>query len=80
MADIVVPKEPPSREKRPIVTEDMRRIVERLPQSLQGTRDRALLLMGFAEAFRRSELVGLDIGDRPPVENRPGRAEKAGRV
>jgi integrase len=26
-------------------------------------RDRALLLLGFAGAFRRSELVGLDVGD-----------------
>jgi integrase len=28
-----------------------------------GTRDRALLLLGFAGAFRRSELVGLDVKD-----------------
>jgi integrase len=28
-----------------------------------GVRDRALLLLGFAGAFRRSELVALDIGD-----------------
>ena len=27
------------------------------------TRDRALVLLGFAGAFRRSELVGLDIED-----------------
>jgi hypothetical protein len=26
-------------------------------------RDRALLLLGFAGAFRRSELVGLDVAD-----------------
>jgi integrase len=38
-------------------------MIERLPLSLQGTRDRALLLVGFAGAFRRSELVGLDIAD-----------------
>src|SRR5262252_5946341 len=43
--------------KKPIVSEDLRRMVERLPPSLQGTRDRALLLVGFAGAFRRSELV-----------------------
>jgi site-specific recombinase XerD len=49
--------------KKPIVTEDLRRIVARLPESLQGTRDRALLLVGFAGAFRRSELVGLDVAD-----------------
>ena len=49
--------------KKPLVTEDLRRIVGRLPDSLQGIRDRALLLVGFAGAFRRSELVGLDIQD-----------------
>src|SRR5574343_323973 len=30
---------------------------------LQGLRDAALLLLGFAGAFRRSELVGLDVSD-----------------
>ena len=30
------------------------------PQTLRALRDRALLLLGFAEAFRRSELVALD--------------------
>jgi integrase len=30
---------------------------------LLGMRDRALLLIGFAGAFRRSELVGLDVAD-----------------
>ncbi len=34
-----------------------------LPDRLIGTRDRALLLLGFAGAFRRSELAGLDIED-----------------
>ena len=30
---------------------------------LIGVRDRALILLGFAGAFRRSELVGLDVED-----------------
>src|SRR5262245_57335119 len=30
---------------------------------LRGLRDRAILLLGFAGAFRRSELVGLDVTD-----------------
>jgi site-specific recombinase XerD len=30
---------------------------------LKGVRDRAILLLGFAGAFRRSELVALDVGD-----------------
>jgi integrase len=33
------------------------------PQSACGLRDRALLLVGFAGAFRRSELVALDVAD-----------------
>jgi integrase len=33
------------------------------PDSLKGKRDRALLLLGFAGAFRRSELVALDLAD-----------------
>ena len=34
-----------------------------VPNSLVGTRDRAILLLGFAGAFRRSELVALDVAD-----------------
>ena len=33
------------------------------PDTLAGKRDRALLLLGFAGAFRRSELVALDVAD-----------------
>jgi site-specific recombinase XerC len=35
---------------------------------LKGLRDRALLLLGFAGAFRRSELVALDVEDLEPCE------------
>jgi integrase len=38
-------------------------MVAMLPDKLIGVRDRALLLVGFAGAFRRSELVSLDVGD-----------------
>lgn len=41
----------------------IRRMVDALPEGLAGTRDRALILVGFAGAFRRSELVGLEIRD-----------------
>src|SRR5205823_5956726 len=34
-----------------------------LPRNLLGVRDRALLLVGFAGAFRRSELVAVDVSD-----------------
>jgi hypothetical protein len=42
------------------MTEDIRVMVETLPKNLLGERDAALLLLGFAGAFRRSELVSLD--------------------
>lgn len=43
--------------------EDLQRLVAALPDSLSGSRDRLLLLVGFAGAFRRSELVALDLED-----------------
>lgn len=49
--------------KNPAVTAELRRMVETLEANLLGVRDRALLLIGFAGAFRRSELVGLDVSD-----------------
>ncbi|MDE2099705.1 MAG: tyrosine-type recombinase/integrase [Patescibacteria group bacterium] len=49
--------------KAAATTADLRRMVETLPQGLLGIRDRALLLVGFAGALRRSELVGLDVID-----------------
>ena len=40
---------------------DLKLMLEQLPNTRVGLRDRALLLLGFAGAFRRSELVGLDV-------------------
>lgn len=48
---------------KPLLTKHIRLIVSHLPNSLLGVRDRALLLLGFAGAMRRSELVGLDVTD-----------------
>lgn len=56
--------------KTPVLVEDLRRMVSKLPKNLLGTRDRALLLIGFGGAFRRSELVALDVADA--VINREG--------
>jgi len=47
----------------PIVLSDLRAMVRALPEGLKGIRDRAILLLGFAGAFRRSEIVGLDVAD-----------------
>lgn len=41
----------------------LRDMLRQVPESLQGKRDRALLLLGFAGAFRRSELVALTVAD-----------------
>jgi integrase len=51
------------RRAKPIMPKALREIVTALPSGLLGTRDRALLLVGFASALRRSELVALDVED-----------------
>lgn len=50
-------------QKAPAITETVRALLGTLDTSRAGLRDRALLLVGFAGAFRRSELVGLDVAD-----------------
>jgi integrase len=49
--------------KAPLLAEELKRVVSALPGTLVGIRDRALLLLGFAAALRRSELVGLEVRD-----------------
>src|SRR6266849_498190 len=49
--------------KAPAVAEIMRDMAQATPGGLKGLRDRALLLLGFGGAFRRSELVALDVAD-----------------
>jgi hypothetical protein len=49
--------------KTALSPELLRRLVQRLPDTLSGRRDRALLLAGFAGALRRSELVVLELQD-----------------
>ena len=47
----------------PALTEDICAMVDPTDAGIIGTRDRALVLFGFVGAFRRSELVGLDVED-----------------
>jgi len=55
-------------QKSPLSVADLRCIAtDHLPAGMKGTRDRALLLLGFAAAFRRSELVGLNVEDAEHV-------------
>jgi site-specific recombinase XerD len=49
--------------KAPTVVPMLRAMVSTCGGDLRGQRDRALLLLGFAGAFRRSELVALDVAD-----------------
>ena len=54
-------KHPPA-QKAPAIDAEVKRMVDTVePPTVQGARDRALLLLGFAGALRRSELVALDV-------------------
>lgn len=53
---------------RPLLLEDLIAVVSIMDDSLKAKRDRALLLLGFAGGFRRSELVGLDCCDVQEVK------------
>lgn len=64
----------PAVKKRPLMTIELRRAIEALPHTLAGKRDRALILVGFAAALRRSELASLEISQRDGaswIEERP---------
>jgi integrase len=50
-------------QKAPVLVDNLRAMVAQLPGGLLGARDRALLLVGFAGGFRRSELAALDVAD-----------------
>ena len=50
-------------QKAATLTDDIRAMVDTTDVGTIGIRDRALILLGFAGAFRRSELVGLDVDD-----------------
>lgn len=76
--------------KAPVLVEQLRAMMTHLPPGLAGRRDRALLALGFAGAFRRSELVALDVSDlaftgdglevtiRRSKTDQEGRGEKIG--
>jgi site-specific recombinase XerD len=51
------------REAKPLLREDLFRVLDALGEGMKGARDRALLLVGFAGGFRRSEVVGLNCDD-----------------
>ena len=51
------------RQASPATTPEIRKMVKALPAGLHGTRDRLVILLGFAAALRRSELAALDVED-----------------
>jgi site-specific recombinase XerC len=52
------------RQAGPLLKDDLFGVLAVMGPGLKATRDRALLLLGFAGGFRRSELVALDCSDR----------------
>lgn len=56
------------RQARPILRDDLFAMLDRLGDRPKDIRDRAMLLIGFVTAMRRSELVALNVED---VENAP---------
>jgi len=55
-------------QKSPATADRLQEMVSHCPPTLRGLRDRALLLLGFAGAFRRSELAALEVSDIEEVE------------
>jgi site-specific recombinase XerD len=49
--------------KTPVTADILTAMLRLCPPTLAGARDRALLALGFAGAFRRSELVALEVAD-----------------
>jgi len=64
----------PPDQKRALLTDDLKRVIRRLPPGPAALRDKALLLLGFAGALRRSELAALELdagaGIRGPLRVR----------
>jgi integrase len=53
--------------KAPATADVLKQMLALCPDTLTGKRDRALLALGFAGAFRRSELVALEVADLTEV-------------
>ena len=58
--------------KEPLPLDQLTVLLDQLPEGIRSVRDRALLLVGFGAALRRSELVALQIGfEAKPLKERP---------
>ena len=61
MSGIKAKRGKPPVKKEPVSRDDLCNMVAKLPETAKGKRDKAILLMCFAGAFRRSELAALDM-------------------
>lgn len=51
------------KQAKPLMKDELFAVLDAMGDGFRDVRDRALLLLGFAGGFRRSELVGLDMAD-----------------
>lgn len=51
------------KQAKPLLKNELFAVLDAMGDGMKDLRDRALLLIGFAGGFRRSELVGLDVAD-----------------
>ena len=63
------PQHPGRGRRSPLRLETLREVCAGLPGDLEGTRDRAVLTLGWAAALRRSEVAALEVED---IEEAPG--------
>ena len=49
--------------KKALLSDDIKKMVDALSNTLQGARDKAIILLGYAGTFRRSEIVNLNVND-----------------
>jgi integrase len=63
------------KQAKALLISDLLFVLDHIGEDLRDARDKALLLIGFAGGFRRSELVGLDFSDvgRPTDQDGVGR-------
>lgn len=51
------------RQKAPVSSAEIEKMIRVLPSGMRGVRDRAIILLGFSGGFRRSEISALDFDD-----------------
>lgn len=60
----------PPKQKEAVLAEDILAMISLLTFGLRDMRDRAILLIGYAGGLRRSEIVGLDVGQDETEDGR----------